>query len=238
MPKRAYPIAVALAALTLYLAPASRTQAQSSHDKLAAPYLAGKFELGLGGSVTSSVEQGNTTSSRDQDLKVSFGLGAQYLYPLHDYFSLGGMLDFQAWRSTGGGNGGRNFVFDLAVLPQGKYVILPGQLEVNFSIPLGLALDALNEVNASNNLFVSASGAAVGGQVEGNTALGFVIGALLGARYQVADDFGLLLELGYLHRSVKHTVSTSVGGALAAVNTDVDVSMSWGQFALNLGAYF
>ena len=96
MPKTAY--AIALAAVLAALAP-SFAHAQSQRA-FVDPYLAAKITLGLGGSVTASGETAAGSYENSEDLTVSFGVGAQYLYPLHEYFSLGGMLDFQSWRST------------------------------------------------------------------------------------------------------------------------------------------
>lgn len=236
MPKTAYVIAVALALVGLSVSPAA-TQAQSRRA-FVDPYLAAKITLGLGGSVTASSDTNGGEVSQEDDLSVSFGLGAQYLFPLHDYFSLGGLLQFQSWRSTSDGGGGRNLVFDLAVLPQAKYVVLPGQLELNFGVPIGIALDFLNEIDVTSGLVRFASGASAGGRVEGNTAVGFVIGALLGARYQLTDSLGALLELGYLYRTVGHTITTSGGVGNVVIAADRDVNISWGQFQLNLGVYF
>lgn len=238
MPKPAYILAVVLAALAPVAGASAQSEQWSSSRALVDPYFAAKLTLGFGGSATSSFERGSTTFSSDQSLAVSFGVAGQYLYPLHDYFSLGGMLGVQTWRSTGEGDGGRNIVFDLAVLPQGKYVLIPNQLELNVSVPIGLAIDMLNEVDASNTWFSSATGGSAGSSLEGNTALGLVVGVLVGARYQITDSLGALLELGYLYRSVGHTVTTSAGGGLVNVMNDTDVSISWGQFALNLGVYF
>ena len=99
------------------------------------------------------------------------------------------MFGLQSWRSTSDGDGGRNLVFDLAVLPQGKYVILPNQLEINLGVPLGLALDMWNEVDVNNTWVRFASGAAAGGAIEGDTAVGFVLGLMLGALGLLIDRF-------------------------------------------------
>ena len=208
MPKTAY--AIALLTALVWGSPLSSAHAQSQRT-FVDPYLAAKITLGLGGSVgvTGETNSGEEVTN-SENLTVSFGVGAQYLYPLHEYFSLGGLLQFQSWRSADNGGGGRNLVFDLAVLPQGKYVLLPGKLELNFGIPIGIALDFWNEIDITNTLARGASGASAGGKVEGNTAVGFVIGALLGARYQLIEDLGLLVELGYVYRTFGHTVTTSV----------------------------
>ena len=233
-------LAFALAAL----APLSfaHTAHAQQHSKLDDPYIAAKLQLGFGGSATSSVDTSSGTTSTDRSLQASLGLAGQYTYPLHPYFALGGSLGFLSWRSTSDGNGGRNFLFDLAVVPQGRYVLLDGSLEVYAGLPLGLGLDVLNEVDASNTWFTSASGANAGGQVEGNAAVGFEVGFLVGSRYQLASSVGLLLELGYMYRTFGHTVTTSVGANSGLVSLggsgSRDVNISFGQFVLNLGAYF
>jgi hypothetical protein len=237
MPKSAYIFALVLAASTVSLAGPSSAHAQRATD-LDEPYIAAKLTLGFGGSVTSTYEGRLGRVETDRDLQVSFGLAGQYIYPLHQYFAVGGLFGFQTWRSTGNGDAGRNLVFDLAVLPQGKYELIANVLELNVTIPIGLALDMLNEVDARNQLVLPAIGAAAGGSFEGNTALGFVFGFLVGARYQLVEDVGLLAEVGYLYRTVGHTITATAGGAGVTFETDADVSLGWGQFALNLGAYF
>lgn len=237
MPKPAYALAL-VTVLAVWGSASSSAHAQSRRT-FVDPYLAAKITLGLGGSVDVSGESAAGTYTNTEDLTVSFGVGAQYLYPLHEYFSLGGMLDFQSWRSTSDGGGGRNLVFDLAVLPQAKYVLLPGRLEVSFGLPIGIALDFWNEVDVTSAWLRNVSGGFAGGAIEGNTAVGFVIGGLLGARYQLTDDLGALLELGYMFRTVGHSISASTNaGSLVATSNDADVTVSWGQFTLNVGVYF
>lgn len=237
MPKPAYTRTLLLAALAISLAGPARAHAQRA-TALDEPYIAAKLTLGLGGSATTTYEGRLGRVEADRSLEVSFGVAGQYLYPLHEYFSVGGLLGIQSWRSTADGDGGRNLLFDLAVLPQGKYELIANQLELNVTVPIGLVLNMWNEVDARNQLVFPAVGAAAGGSHEADTALGFVFGFLVGARYQLADNVGLLAELGYLYRTVGHTVTTSAGGNVVTFETDTDLSLSWGQFALNLGAYF
>jgi hypothetical protein len=241
MPKPAYILALLLAALTVPLVGPSSAHAQT-RGALEDPYLAAKLTLGFGGSATSTLEGRVATVEYSRSLQVSVGAAAQYLYPLHDYFSVGGLFGIQTWRSTAEGGGGRNVVFDLAVLPQGKYELIKDELELNVTVPVGLALDILNQVDARGMVFSGATGSA-GNELEGNTAVGFVVGFLVGARYQLVEDVGLLVELGYLYRTVGHTLTASGSasngnGGLFAVEGSVDTNVSWGQFALNLGAYF
>lgn len=236
MSKPAYTLALVLAALAL--GPA-RTHAQLA-GALDDPYIAAKLTLGFGGEVTASSDgdNGSTTVSRDQDLGVSFGIAGQYIHPLHSYFAIGGLFGLQSWRSTADGEGGRNLVFDLAVLPQGKFELIANELELNISVPIGLVLSSWNELDARSQLVLPALSATAGGSFEGNTALGFVFGVLVGARYQLLDSVGLMAELGYIYRTVGHTVTASAGGNVVSFSRELDVSLGWGQFALNLGAYF
>ena len=237
MPKPAYILALVLAALTVSLSGPSHVQAQRA-SALDDPYIAAKLTLGFGGEATASAEGPLGTASVSRSLGASFGIAGQYVYPLHQYFALGGLFGLQSWRSTADGDGGRNLVFDLAVLPQGKYELIANLLELNVTVPIGLALNAWNELDARSQLVLPRLAAAPGGSFEGGTALGFVFGFLVGARYQLLDNVGLLAELGYIYRTIGHTVTASAGGNVVTVESDFDVSLGWGQFALNLGAYF
>ena len=235
--KTAYTLAVLLAAFAASMTGPTHVHAQRA-GTLDDPYIAAKLTLGFGGSATTTYEGRLGRVEADRSLKPSFGLAGQYLYPLHDYFSVGGMLGFQSWRSNSDGDGGRNLVFDLAVLPQGKFELIENLLELNVTIPIGLALNMWNEVDVRNQLALPAIGAAAGGSIDGGTALGFVFGFLFGVRYQLIEEVGLLAELGYTYRTIGHTITSSAGGGVVTVETEADVSLGWGQFALNLGAYF
>jgi hypothetical protein len=236
MLKPAYILALLFAASAL-----GPSAAHAQRGPLDDPYIAAKLTLGFGGTATSTRDAFNATISTDRSLQAAFGLAGQYVYPLHDYFAVGGLFGFHSWRSTSDGDGGRNLVFDLAVLPQGKYELIKNVLELNVSVPIGLALDMLNEVDARSSLFLPALGNVLGGSFEGNTALGLVVGFLVGARYELVEDVGLLAEFGYIYRTVGHELKATASngsGSVIASTEPVDVSVSWGQFALNLGAYF
>jgi len=218
---------------------------QSAHaqrrDRLDDPYIAAKLQLGLGGSAEFSVSREGRTVAQESDIGVSFGAAGQYVHPLHKYFALGGALGFLTWQSSAGSDadGGRNFLFDLTAVPQGKFALLDNTLELYLGLPIGLGLDVLNEVNARSSVSFPAFGVGAGASVEGDTAIGFVIGVLFGVRYQLLDSLGLLVELGYVYRTFGHTITTNIGsGGLVAVRNESDVNVSFGQFALNLGVYF
>lgn len=230
MSKRSGLLILALSLLTLsFTSPASA----QSHSKLDDPYIGVNLHLGFGGSETYSV--GNSEWNRS--LTASFGVAGRYVYPLHAYFALGASLGITSWRGTSDNDdGSRNLLFDLLLLPTGKYAITR-ELEVYVSVPIGLGLNSLNEVNRQGAFFSPFVQAFA--EVEGNTAVGFAIGAMLGARYQLLDGLGLYAELGYMHHSFSHELTGSIGAGGATIKGDpVNVDVSFGQFALNVGAYF
>lgn len=191
-------------------------------------YFAAKLMLGLGGDVDVGV--GNVSGSGDAE--VSFGAGFGYMVPLHRYFVLGGQIALQSWKAENNGNtnNDRNLMGDLTLVPQGR-LPLTRDVELYLAVPIGLSVDFLNQIGAN------VAGAA-GASVDADPAVGFTISFLAGARFALADSFGLLAELGYSLHSFSHNVSVSanVGGVGGSVNTDVDVDI--GQFALNVGVFF
>ena len=203
------------------------------HSKLDDPYIGVNLHLGFGGS--ESYEVGNNSWNRD--LTASFGLAGRYVYPLHAYFALGASLGITSWRGTSDSDdGSRNLLFDLLVLPTGKFA-LTRELEVYVSVPIGLGLNSLNEVNRLGGFFDPFVQAFA--EVEGNTAIGFAIGGMLGARYQLIESVGLLAEFGYIHHSFGHELTGTVGvGSFSRAGEPLSVDVSFGQFALNVGAYF
>jgi hypothetical protein len=98
-------------------------------------------------------------------------------------------------------------------------------------VPIGVSLDFLNQVSAN-------AGGVAGASVDADPAVGFTVSFMAGARFALADSFGLLAELGYSIHSFSHDVSVSanVGALGGSVNTNVDVDI--GQFALNAGVFF
>jgi hypothetical protein len=195
---------------------AAQTQVESRDDG----YFAAKLMLGLAGSASASV--GNVSGSSDAD--VTFGGGFAYMAPLHRYFVLGGQLALQSWR-TSNGNGSRNLMGDLTVVPQGRLPVTH-DVELYVSVPIGISLDFLNQVGAN------VSGIA---NVDADPAVGFTFSVLAGARFGLSDNFGLLAELGYTLHSFSHSVTAQALGVTATTgNIDVDIE----QLALNLGVFF
>jgi hypothetical protein len=208
------------------------------------PYIGLKAELGFGG-VDTTLPSGLGTFS--SGMSPSFGLAGQYVYPLHEYFALGGLLGVTSWRSSENGEGGRNLDFDLALMPIGKYAVL-NNLELYVGLPIGLTLDFLNEADgnvlASPNLLFSRLVGAGGTTLNGGGTFGFMISVVAGARYALSESMGLLAELGYEHHAVTHGIDVDIvlplpGGSSSTTRLGTsNVGVSWDQFVIHLGAYF
>jgi hypothetical protein len=181
-----------------------------------------KLMLGLGGEVEYDGDVGPIDYSVEDDLNLSYGVGVAYLHPLHRYFALGAQVSLLSWIGDAAedADGDRNLFIDISLLPQGRYAINT-DVELYLSVPLGLTFS----VPGDDEVVVAGTTAA-----EINTAVGFHIGAMLGARFAISDGFGLLAELGYVAHAATHEVEA------AGVAEDLD--LAHGQFALNLGVWF
>jgi hypothetical protein len=227
MTKVTFVLACALACATL------THSAHAQHrNPLDDPYWGVKLQLGLGSEASRTLSDviPRFDVREEANLDVSFGVAGQYVHPLHKYFAIGGQVGLLTWASSdlGLSDGSRNVVFDLAVLPVGKYQLLR-ELELYATIPLGLSFDFLNDVSREYRSSVGNIG-----EIDGGAAVGFMLGFLAGVRYQLSQSVGLFGELGFVHRTYSHTVTASFG----ALNVDGDLSVSFGQFTMNFGAYF
>jgi hypothetical protein len=217
---------LATALMTGHAAAQNNAQTQSRDEN----YFAAKLMLGIGGDVDASI--GNASGSSDAEL--TFGGGFGYMVPLHRYFVLGGQLSVQSWQSKAGDNANadRNVMGDLTAVPQGR-LPLTHDVELYLAVPIGLSLDFLNRSQ------VTAGVAGLGGaSVDVDPALGFTVSFMAGARFALADNLGLLAELGYSLHTFSHsvTVSGNVLGIGGGASTDLDIDI--GQFALNAGVFF
>jgi hypothetical protein len=224
-------------ALTLALW-ANPLRARAEDKPLDANYLAAKVTLGFGGSGSLKSDSlsfggitamGNGTKSSD-DLELSYGLAAQYMAPLHDYFVLGGLLGITSWQTKAGSdnNASRNLALDLAAVPEGRYAFTK-TFELYLAVPIGITFDWFNQVESTT----SVAGTPVA-SLSANTAVGFMFSALLGARLLLLSNFGVFTEVGYIHRQFSHQITGSAFGVSGKANADI----STGQFAWNIGAFF
>lgn len=197
--------------------------ADAQENSLERSYFAAKVMLGLGG----EVEFDTGVASVDDDLELSWGAGLQYMARLHRHFALGGLLGFQSWQSDARDDADldRNLLFDLAVVPQG---VLPvgRDLELYAAFGIGLSLDSIGDDE------IAVGGAAVSAEID--TAVGLALLPVLGIRFAVSRDVGLLAELGYSLHSYEHEAEGAVGGLGGSADFDLEL----GQFALNFGVTF
>jgi hypothetical protein len=210
-------LCVALFAVAVGAAPA-RAQRSDMEES----YFAGKLMLGVGG----EAELDTAIGDFEDDLELSWGAGFMYMARLHRHFALGGLFAFQSWQGDAREDADldRNLLFDLAVVPQG---VLPvsDDLELYVALGLGLSLDMIGDDE------IVVGGVSV---AEVDSAFGLAVLPVLGLRFAVSRDVGLIAELGYSLHSYEHEASGGVGGFGAS--TEFDLSL--GQVALNFGVSF
>lgn len=239
MTNRSSLMVCAAAGLALLTSPVC-AQDKSALDK---SYVAIKATFGIGGSrivESDAVSFGgvnvnvNDAARRKDNLDLSYGIAAQYMVPLHRYFALGGLLGVLSWQSkNASSSASRNLGLDIAVVPQGRLPIT-NTVELYVALPVGLTLDWWNEVENSASVGTLASA-----KVEADTAVGFTVSLLAGARFALVDNFGLFTELGFMHRQFSHEVTLSaaaVGINFGSVKANADMTLD--QFAWNIGAFF
>ena len=211
-------------------------------DDLSDPYAAITLNLGLAGDAdlhTDGIRIAGLSlaagASADFAPQVSIGGGILYMHPIIDFFSLGGRFSVLSWRTDSEGSGSRNLAFDLAVVPQAR-LPLTAAIELYLSIPVGIAMNVLNEFDRTASLDFAGLNASA--SLDSDLGVGWNVAALVGARLALSRSFGLLAELGYGLHSVSHDVSfrAGIGGASGEAAADVDVR--WSQIALDVGAYF
>jgi hypothetical protein len=200
------------------------TSANAQESSLERSYFAAKLQLGVAG----ELEIETAAGSGEDDLELSFGAAGQYMARLHKHFALGGLLGLMSWQSDGREDADldRNLLFDLAIVPQGIFPV-GDDLELYLALGIGLSLDIIGDDQ------LNVGGALVSAEID--SALGLAVLPVLGVRFAVSRDVGLLAELGYALHSYEHEVDASVGAAVGA-SADFDVEL--GELALNFGVTF
>jgi hypothetical protein len=229
-----------LAAIVSLLASAGSAHA----DDLSDPYLGVELMLGFSGDMDVStdgfrvggaaVDLGES-ASLDFTPEVAFGGGVIYMHPLMKYFALGGRFAVLSWRSDDDGPGDRNLAFDLAAVPQLR-LPLSAAVELYVSVPIGITLDLLNELDGSAAL--SIAGVMAGASIEADAGVGWNLAGLFGVRFAVASGFGLFAEMGYGLHQVSHDVRVRAGVGDLSTEAAADFDVSWSQIAFDVGAYF
>ena len=198
--------------------------ARAQESSLERSYFAAKLQLGFGGEVEIETAAGTVES----DLELGWGAAVQYMARLHKHFALGGLLGFESWQSEArdDANLDRNLLFDLAIVPQGVFPV-GRDVELYVAFGIGLSLDTIGDDS------INVGGSLVSAEID--TAVGLALLPVLGVRFAVSDDVGLLAELGYSLHSYEHEAEASVI-AVGGASTEFDLSL--GEVALNLGVTF
>jgi len=188
----------------------------AADDGLDTPYVAPKLMLGFGGGTDVDFNSDSVLGAIDneEDLEPSYGIGIAGFNPL-GLFALGGQIALISWGESRE-DSARSLFFELSALPQLNLAL--AIVEVYLNVPIGLTVD-----------FADDDAYGPGNKVS--TGLGWHLGFMVGARVGLGD-FGLLAEVGFIHRSFSHEVENET------LMETWDVDMELDQAALNLGVYF
>jgi hypothetical protein len=185
-------------------------------DGLDTPYVAPKLMLGFGGGTNVDFNRDSIFNAIDNeaDLDPSYGIGIAGVNPM-GFFALGGQLSLISWGADYE-DSARSLFFEISALPQANLAL--AIVEVYLNVPIGLTVDFADDE-------------AYGPGNKVSTGLGWHLGFMVGARVGLGD-FGLLAEVGFIHRSFSHEIESE----LAMETWEVDMELD--QAALNVGVYF
>jgi hypothetical protein len=228
----------------------SRRGAAQTEQQLPEQYLAVKLGIGIAGSASVSSD-GQTLRPTDEgqpivlaavDSSSDLNSGAiaaevDYIFSAHPYFGVGGLLGFHTWRSKAAEMTGEGTSFGLEVgLVLQPRLPLSKTFELYVSLPISLTLSVLNEYKAWAENTHPMQGVAE----DADPTYGYGLGALLGARYAISGQFGLLLEFGYQRFAFTHDVGFRVREDLDDMGsgTNIPLHVATSQFRLNAGVFF
>jgi hypothetical protein len=189
-------------------APAPESRRRGEAGKPGPLRVYGGFSVAIGGERSyerSFSRQLEIRSELDLDPTVGFQGGVDYV--VHEYVSIGGEMRL-LWSKVDGFDD-RDFLWDLAVKPRGRYAFDDMPLEVYVSLPVGL------------------TAAGIKGRAEGKA--GFNIGLLAGANWFFTENMGVNLELGWLFHKYGIEVRSEIDG-LGAFTAKGDIKAN--QFVL------
>lgn len=170
------------------------------------------FGFGFGGEADFSGD----VNFADDDMLVTYAFTGLGVYRIHKYFAVGGLTRLTIWNTDNADDAdiGSSLGWDIDVLPRGQFPI-NDRIELYAEMPIGLTVDFANDE----------WGDSFGADVD--TGIGWNIGILTGAIFHFGR-FGVFGELGWIYHSFSHELSPG----------NVDVDISFGQFALQGGAVF
>ena len=165
--------------------------------------------FGFGGKIEADIENGGTFKD---DLEATVGFALFGYYPLMRNFHIGLRTTF-GWvtsEDVDTANGDSTMVIDISPVLKARFPLMNDKLELYAILPIGLTISV--PPDDVNNF---------------DTGIGWNVGLQFGASYLVTDAIGILAELGWQGR-----------GATNSTSSNVDVTFTMHQFALNFGAYY
>jgi hypothetical protein len=239
---------IIVAAMFVILSWSVRSAAQSDAVLLGS-YVVIKGGLGLGGSVDVHNDRYVLTESDEplrpeiaamdnqSDLNTSFGGQIEYVFGVHRFVGIGGLLGARVWRSAEGvaAEESMSIGFDAGIVPQARLPVSQ-RLEFYLSVPLSLTLSLLNEPKA----WVDRPHASVGTALSVSPTWGFGLGVLAGARFAITSSFGLIAELGYQRYAFTHEVQFKVLESIDPMGLGTAMSLDFvtQQARLTVGVFF
>lgn len=144
--------------------------------------------------------------SVDDELQLGYGGSAELEMPLSRYFTLGGAGTATAWQAElEDEDARRNVVADFDVVPRLRVPFGSGgpHGQVHVGVPVGLAVNFPSDdyAEALQN---------VGGELS--NGVGLHVGARAGGEFFFTRRFGLVGEIGFDYRALRHRIEGPLGG--------------------------
>jgi hypothetical protein len=164
--------------------------------------------IGIGGEVE--------IDNASDDLDTTFGADLVFLHALHKHFALGGSLGLLSWKGEDAAeDADRNLLVDLALRPEVRFDV--GRRAQLFAAgAIGGTFSSLGESDFP------------GGEIE--SAVGYMLGFELGARFRLGARAGVEVAIGFARHVAEHEVDTVLG------SSDVDGEVSGAL--LRIGGFF
>jgi hypothetical protein len=220
-----------------------------------------KLGLGVGGSVQVGSDAQTLRSSEDggdpivlapvdatSDLKSpAFTAEVNYIFSVHRNLGIGGLWGFHTWRSEAAEvtREGTSLGVEVGAVIQPRLPVTEN-LELYLAIPISLTLSILKEYKAwAETPHVTPATQDMPEMPQGDAehvdpAFGYGLGALVGARYALSRDFGVLLEFGYRRFAFTHNVDFRLSETLDNMGSGTTIGLATvtQQFRVNAGVFF
>ena len=190
-------------------------------------------KIGVGGEFEGEIEEQvggdvDVEDLDDDDMEQTNGFGAEFDYPLHKYFVLGGRLSFD-WAvndSAEDNDVERSLLLGIDVVPKGRFPLSSIPLELYLAVPLGPS------ITFPDDDFDQAFGPI--GDIEWHAGVSWNISLLVGALYRFGPDFGAFFETGFYRQNLRFLGE----GEILGQDYEGVVRGGFGQVAFMLGFAF